>query len=95
MMNTIVNLYSSKQGEIQRFLSSYENNNSNFSSEKLKWEKQYQNPIEMSDIIGIFIENNDEYQMNMWISLDEGVFINVTEDNADQIIRYLFERYPY
>ena len=37
----------------------------------------------------------EKYKINMWISLDKGFFLNVTEHNADQIIRYLFERYPY
>lgn len=94
-MKTIVNLYSSKQGEIKRFLEKYEENTFSVTKDNLKWEKEYQNPIEIGDIIGVFIENNDKYNINMWISLDEGIFINITDDNADQIIRYLFERYPY
>jgi len=28
-------------------------------------------------------------------SLDKGIYINVTEENADNLIRYLYERYPY
>lgn len=94
-MKTIVNLYSSKQGEIKRFIENYEEKNIDVKSSSLKWEKEYLNPIEISDIIGVFIENNDKYQVNMWISLDEGIFINITDNNADPIIRYLFERYPY
>ena len=73
----------------------YEENTFSVTKDNLKWEKEYQNPIEIGDIIGVFIENNDKYNINMWISLDEGIFINITDDNADQIIRYLFERYPY
>ena len=49
----------------------------------------------MADIIGVFIDNIDKYQINMWVCLDEGFLLNVTEQNADKIIRYLFERYPY
>ena len=37
----------------------------------------------------------DYYNINMWISLDEDAFINVTENNVDKLIRYLYERYPY
>lgn len=55
--------------------------------------KNYENPIEIADIISALLEN--DYDINMWISLDKDVFINVTEHNADDIIRYLFERYPY
>ncbi len=93
-MNTIVNIYSDKIGEISRFLSSFYKKNI-FLSNDLKWEKIFENPIEIADIIGTFIDNKDAYKINMWISLDQGAFINVTENNADKLIRYLYERYPY
>lgn len=47
------------------------------------------------DIIGTFIENNDKFKINMWISLDKEVYINVTDNNADKLIRYIYERYPW
>lgn len=93
-MITVINLYSDKKGEIDKFLSKYYNTNLNL-TESLKWEKDYINPIEMADIIGAFIDNKDKYNVNMWISLDKNIFINVTEHNVDQIIKYLYERFPY
>ena len=93
-MNTIVNIYSDKSGEIAKFLSKFYRKNI-FLSNDLKWEKIFDNPIEIADFIGIFVDNKDLYKINMWISLDEGAFINVTENNADKLIRYLYERYPY
>ena len=70
-MNTIVNLYSSKSGEIERFLNKFFESNVSIKN-NLKWEMEYQNPIEIADIIGAFIDNN-----------------------ANQIIKYLYERFPY
>lgn len=93
-MEAIVRLYSSKREEINRFLSNFFNQ-SNPHINLLEWEKKYQNPVEIAEIIGTFIDNNDKYSINMWISLDEGLFINVTDDNADKIIRYIYERYPW
>lgn len=93
-MVTVVNLYSEKEGEINNFLSKFYNTNLNL-EDSLKWEKDYNNPIEMAEIIGAFIDNKDKYNANMWISLDRNIFINVTEHNADEIIRYLYERFPY
>lgn len=94
-MSVIVSLYSKKENEISNFLNKFnglilENNN-----KLTEWKKEFANPIEIADIIGVFIDNNYKYDINMWISLDTGFFINVTNNNADQIIRYLFERYPY
>lgn len=93
-MSVIVNLYSKKEKEISNFLKSFDNSNT-VSDELLEWKKELDNPIELADIIGVFIDNNESYDINMWISLDKDFFINVTDSNADQIIRYLFERYPY
>lgn len=93
-MNTIINLYSDKKGEITRFLQRFYGQNFPLKND-LKWEKVFENPIEMADMVGTFIDNKDKYKINMWLSLDEGAFINVTENNADNLIRYLYERYPY
>lgn len=93
-MYTIVNLYSMKKGEISKFLSKFYNKEITI-EEDLKWEAKYTNSIEIADIIGSFIDNNDKFNITMWISLDEGIFIHVNDNNADSIIRYLYERYPY
>ncbi len=95
-MNAVVKLYSNKSGEIARFLNKFNKNTpSNKIEEDLLWKKEYENPIEMADIISALIENQEDYKINMWISLDKDMLINVTKNNADDIIRYLYERYPY
>lgn len=93
-MNSSVSLYSVVENEIKKFLKLYFDKDIVL-EDNLKWSKKYDNPIEIAEIIGVFIENNDKFNINMWISLDDGVFINVTDNNADNIIRYLYERYPY
>lgn len=93
-MNTQISLYSSKENEIERFLEKFYNKKVVLEN-KLEWEKNYTNPIEMAEIIGAFIDNNDKFRINMWISIDEGFSINVTDNNANQIIKYLYERFPY
>ena len=94
-MSAIVNLYSDKNGEIKKFLNLFYDKNNNIEDNSFKWEKSYENPVEISDIIGTCIENNDKFKINMWVSFDKNVFINVTENNADKIIRYIYERFPY
>ncbi len=89
-----VNLYSNEKGELNRFLSHFYNTDIGIEN-SLKWEKEYRNPIELAEIIGVFADNLDNYSLNMWICLDKDVFINVTNDNADQLIKYLYERFPY
>lgn len=96
-MQGIVRLYSIIPGEIKRFLLHFCGNDSSddeFISDK-QWQKDYPNPVEIVDIIGAYVENIEDYNLTMWVSIDSGVFIKVTEDNADELIRYLYERFPY
>lgn len=93
-MEVIVDLYSENKEEIKKFLDLYSGHNNNLSN-NLKWRRVYKNPIQAVDIIGIYIENNDKFRINMWVSIDKDFFINITDYNADKIIRYLYERYPY
>lgn len=93
-MGVIVSLYSNQKFEIRKFLCSFLKDKVEISNE-LKWEHYYKNPTQSADIIGVFIDNNEKFKINMWVSLDTNFFINVTKNNADKIIRYLYERYPY
>lgn len=94
-MNTFVNLYSMKEKEIEKFLKNFSGLDAISLENPLEWTKSYENPVEMADIISAFIDNNEAYNINMWISIDEGCLINITEYNANNIIKYLYERYPY
>ena len=93
-MEVLVSLYSNKQNEIKKFLDKFFNSNLQI-KDNLEYEIKFENPIESTNLIGTFIDNNDKYEINMWVSLDKGFYINVTDFNADKIIRYLYERYPY
>lgn len=92
-MVSSINIISEKKGEINKFLSSYYNTDLEISN-KLNWHKAYQNPIDMTDLIGVFIENRDKYQISLWVCLDTDVYIRVSNRNADKLIRYIYERYP-
>ena len=89
-----LNIFSNKKGEINRFLSKFYNTSLGLEND-LSWKKEYENPIELSDIIGAYIDNSDDFNLNLIISLDKNVYISISEKNADILIRYLFERYPY
>ena len=93
-MSAVIDIYSKEKMEIKKFLDAYYERNENVADD-IKWEIIYDNPVECADIIGSYIDNDDKFSINMWVSLDKGFFINITRYNADKIIRYLFERYPY
>lgn len=95
-MKPVVKLYSNEQNEIFNFLKHFDKNLiDSLSTSDLLWQKEYENALEIADMIGVLIENQEDYKINMWISLDKDLLINVTSQNADEVIRYLYERYPY
>lgn len=89
-----INLYSNKKGELNKFLSRFYDTNLDIEN-NLKWEKESANPVELAEIIGAFVDNFDDYFLTMWLCIDKNIFVNVTTENADDIIRYLYERFPY
>lgn len=97
-MKTFIKLFSNVNGEISRFLKHFYSNNKDYLSideSILEWQKSFENPVEMAEIIGVFIDNIDDYKINMWVCLDKDILINVTKNNVDELIRYLYERFPY
>ena len=94
-MSAFLNFYSEKKGEIKRFLDLYYFQNNDDLNDSLFWKKEFQNPVEMIDIMTCFIDNNSKFNINLWISLDNDVYICISDSNINQIIKYIYERYPY
>ena len=93
-MKTKINFYSQKDGEIKKFLEQYYSKNLTLEN-NLFFEQEFDNPIDMIDIISCFIDNNNKFEINLWISLDKDVYICVTDTNIKNLIKYIYERYPY
>ena len=93
-MLVTVKLRSTKKNEINNFLSMFFETNMGI-SEDLNWQHEYKNPVEASDIIGAYIDNYDSFNFKMWLCLDKDVYINITHTNGNDVIKYLFERFPY
>lgn len=94
-MNSKLKFYSTDSNELIDFLKSFYDDQIELNSASY-WEKDYNNPIDMADIIAAFVDNKDCYiNTNLWVSIDSGVFINIKEDNYNYFIQYLYERYPY
>ena len=87
-------LFSYKYGEISNFLNKFYNSNVK-NDNPLFWEKTFPNPADISEIVAAFSDNNKAFDIDMWISFDTDVFIKISPLNADIIIKYIFERYPY
>ena len=90
MKKPTLNLYCKDQNELSSFLERFYNKKFEKSIENITFD----NPIEMVDLISAIIDNNDKYNISSWINLDEDIFIKISNSNLDDIIKYLYERYP-
>lgn len=93
-MHTILNLFSEKKGEIKKFLDLYFSEDLPL-QDALFWKKEFETPIDMIDMMSCFVDNNNKFSINLWISLDKDVYICIGDNNINSIIKYLYERYPY
>ena len=92
MQQYVLNLFTETKENLEDFLDKFYN--MSFSLSELKFEKEFDNPIDMIEIISTLIDNNEIYPVGIWISIDKDIFISITENNLDKIIKYLLERYP-
>ena len=87
-------LISHKEGEIKKFLNKYENKKIE-PENSFYWKKEFSNPIEITEMIAAFVDNINNFNIMMWVTLDKNIFIKISPLNSNEIIKYLFERYPY
>ena len=93
-MKAKIIFFSYKDGDIDDFLNRFYNTKSSIKN-SFSWQKEFSNPVEITEFIAAFADNITDFDITMWISLDEDVFIKISPSNANNIIKYLFERYPY
>jgi len=89
-----LNLFTEKNEDLKNFLNKFYEKNIVTNNEALDFEENYENPIDMIPIISTLIDNNDKFNIGIWITLDSDIYINITENNLYKIIKYIFERYP-
>ena len=108
-MDYSLNLYSTNKDDISNFLNSFYETNNNIPDWEITlhppinkhkspvylYTKRTTNPIDFVVLLGALADNNSKYKINSWLSLDKDTFINITPNNIDSIIKYIYERFPY
>lgn len=89
-MSITVNLWSKKNGEIKRFLEKYYGRQLAMDEDVDQWIYIYRKPVDAVDIISAVMDNNDKYQILMYIQVDDGDIHPVTFENHNDIIKGIF-----
>ena len=93
MKPAILKIYSENKKDLEIFLSKFYEKDYILENKEF-YELDFENPINMLDILTCYTENSEKFNLNLWISLDKNVFILITEENINEIIKYIYERYP-
>lgn len=89
-MAVAVNLWSSKEGEIKRFLEKYYGKEVELDMDVSQWIYVYNKPLDSVDIISALMDNSDKYRIGMCIQMDHGDIHPVTAENHNDIIKGMF-----
>ena len=98
-MGYLVKLYASKPNEIAGYLNKYFQTldipKAMDKPDLLEWQASYSNPWDLVDFVSYHQDQEDDFEVGLWICLDPSLYIQVTKENSDEIIRYIYERFPY
>ena len=85
-----VNLWSRKKGEIKRFLENYYDKEVDVEEGLDAWAYVCRKPLEAVDIISAVVDNNDKYQIAVFIQMGTGHLLQITADNHNNVIKDIF-----
>jgi len=92
-MSVTISLWSTKQGEIKRFLSSYYQKNIQGEEYSRRWIGDFINPLDSVDMISALMDNIENYKVAMYIHMENGFLHKITEKNYDDVIKGLIGIY--
>lgn len=90
MMSITVNLWSRKPGELKRFLEKYYGKKAYIDEDVDNWIYVYNKPVDAVDIISAVVDNNDKFQILIYIQVDEGDIHPITAENHNDVIKGIF-----
>ena len=92
-MSITINLVSEKHGELEQFLSNYFEKDMSVDSDTLEWTYTFRKPLDSVSMINAIIDNSDIYSFTPWISMDKDLFIKIEENNHNDLVKYIFDRF--
>lgn len=89
-----ISLVSEKNNAINEFLTTFFDNKITADFDTYEWDYCLTNDLESIDLISCLMDNIDLYSsLSLWVSFDPNLFIKVKEDNYENLIKYIANRY--
>ncbi len=88
-MSITLSIWSTKQGEIRRFLQSYYEKDYSNEEYSRRWVGDFSNPMNSIDMISALMDNIEYFDLTLYIHMENGYLHKITENNYDDVIRGL------
>ena len=92
-MEITLNLISQKKNSINNFLTKYFEKDMLTDENTAEWSYILKKPLDSINIISAVMDNSLDKNLDIWISFDPNIFIKIKQDNYNEIIRYILERF--
>ncbi len=92
-MSITLSIWSTKQGEIRRFLQSYYEKDYSNEEYSRRWVGDFSNPMNSIDMISALMDNIECFDLTLYIHMENGYLHKITEKNYEDVIRGLIGIY--
>jgi len=92
-MSITINLISEKSNAINNFLTEFFEKDMLTDAETSEWSYILPKPLDAINLISAVMDNSLENDLTVWVSFDPNVFLKVKNDNYNEIIKYILERF--
>ncbi|MBQ7668115.1 MAG: hypothetical protein IJS47_02185 [Clostridia bacterium] len=92
-MSLTLNLVAEQENVLKNFLTKYFEKDMMVDNITYEWSYTLENPLTATEIISAVMDNNLNNLITTWVSFDPNIFIKVKENNYNDVIKYILERY--
>lgn len=92
-MAITINLVSEEKNLINNFLLSFFGKDMLTDENTTEWSYTLPSPLTSVELISAVMDNYNEGSITCWVSLDPNIFLKVREDNYNELIKYIFQRF--
>ena len=90
MNQTVVTLLSAKPCELNRFLSKFYDQKVLVEEGAFRWSSSFKSALGSSLLLTTLLDNQEDYQIEAYISIAHHNSILVSKENINGIVKYLF-----
>jgi hypothetical protein len=92
-MAVSLSLWSTKQGEIRRFLHSFYERDYKHEELSRRWVGDFYNPMDSIDMISALMDNLESFDVTLYLHMENGYLHKITKSNYDDVIKGLIGIY--